>query len=140
MVEAINLALARAMSDDARVLMLGEDIGADGGVFRATQGLLERFGPERVRDTPLAESAIAGVAVGLAVQGFKPVAEIQFDGFMLPTLDQMANHAARMRTRTRGRLTCPMVLRAPWAAVSMRPSTTRTASRRSSGMFQVCGW
>lgn len=113
MVEAINLALVRAMSDDARVLMLGEDIGADGGVFRATQGLLERFGPERVRDTPLAESAIAGVAVGLAVQGFRPVAEIQFDGFMLPTLDQMANHAARMRTRTRGRLTCPMVLRAP---------------------------
>lgn len=113
MVEAINLALVRAMSDDARVLMLGEDIGADGGVFRATQGLLERFGPERVRDTPLAESAIAGVTVGLAVQGFRPVAEIQFDGFMLPTLDQMANHAARMRTRTRGRLTCPMVLRAP---------------------------
>lgn len=113
MIEAINLALARAMSDDARVLLLGEDIGVDGGVFRATQGLIERFGAERVRDTPLAEAAIAGAAVGLAVQGFKPVAEIQFDGFMLSTLDQMANHAARMRTRTRGRLTCPMVLRAP---------------------------
>lgn len=113
MVEAIKLALARAMSDDPRVVLLGEDIGADGGVFRATEGLLERFGAARVHDTPLAETAIAGVAVGLAVQGFRPVAEIQFDGFMLSTLDQMANHAARMRTRTRGRLTCPMVLRAP---------------------------
>lgn len=113
MVEAVDLALARAMADDARVLVLGEDVGADGGVFRATQGLLERFGPERVRDTPLAEAAIAGIAIGLAVQGFRPVAEIQFDGFMYPTLDQIANHASRMRTRTRGRLSCPIVLRAP---------------------------
>ncbi len=113
MVEAIDLALARAMADDDSVLVLGEDVGRDGGVFRATQGLLERFGPQRVHDTPLAESAIAGLAVGLAAGGFKPVAEIQFDGFMLATIDQMANHAARMRTRTRGRLTCPLVLRAP---------------------------
>jgi 2-oxoisovalerate dehydrogenase E1 component beta subunit len=114
LVEAVNLALARAMADDSQVLVLGEDVGADGGVFRATQGLLARFGPERVRDTPLAEAAIAGIAVGLATQGFRPVAEIQFDGFMLPTIDQMANHASRLRTRTRGRLTCPMVLRAPY--------------------------
>ena len=114
LVEAVNLALARAMTEDARVLVLGEDVGADGGVFRATQGLLSRFGPERVRDTPLAEAAIAGISVGLAAQGFRPVAEIQFDGFMLPTIDQMANHAARLRTRTRGRLSCPMVLRAPY--------------------------
>jgi 2-oxoisovalerate dehydrogenase E1 component beta subunit len=113
MVEAVASALARAMIEDSRVLVLGEDVGADGGVFRATQGLLQQFGPERVRDTPLAESAIAGISVGLAVQGFRPVAEIQFDGFMYPTLDQIANHASRMRTRTRGRLTCPMVLRAP---------------------------
>ncbi len=113
MVEAVNLALARAMEDDANVLVLGEDVGVDGGVFRATQGLISRFGPERVRDTPLAELAIAGLAVGLAAQGFRPVAEIQFDGFMLPTIDQMASHAGRLRTRTRGRLTCPMVLRAP---------------------------
>ncbi|MFN3745857.1 MAG: alpha-ketoacid dehydrogenase subunit beta [Hyphomicrobiaceae bacterium] len=113
MVEAIDLALGRAMRDDPRVLVLGEDVGADGGVFRATQGLLQQFGPERVRDTPLAEAAIAGISVGLAVQGFRPVAEIQFDGFMYPTLDQIANHASRMRTRTRGRLACPMVLRAP---------------------------
>ncbi len=113
LVEAVNLALARAMQDDERVLVLGEDVGADGGVFRATAGLLGRFGPERVRDTPLAEVAIAGISIGIAAQGFRPVAEIQFDGFMLSTVDQMANHAARLRTRTRGRLTCPMVLRAP---------------------------
>jgi pyruvate dehydrogenase E1 component beta subunit len=113
MVEAVALALARAMAEDDRVVVLGEDVGADGGVFRATLGLLDRFGAERVRDTPLAEAAIAGIAVGLAVQGFRPVAEIQFDGFMFPTIDQIANHAGRMRTRTRGRLTCPMVLRAP---------------------------
>lgn len=113
LVEAVNLALARAMAENDRVIVLGEDVGADGGVFRATQGLLDRFGAERVRDTPLAEAAIAGISVGLAAQGFKPVAEIQFDGFMLPTIDQMANHASRLRTRTRARLTCPMVLRAP---------------------------
>lgn len=114
LVEAVNLALARAMAEDDRVLVLGEDVGIDGGVFRATQGLLERFGSGRVRDTPLAEAAIAGISVGLAAQGFRPVAEIQFDGFMFPTIDQMANHASRLRTRTRGRLTCPMVLRAPY--------------------------
>lgn len=113
LVEAVNLALARAMQDDEGVLLLGEDIGTDGGVFRATAGLLDRFGPVRVRDTPLSEVAIAGVSIGLAAQGLRPVAEIQFDGFMLSTVDQMANHAARLRTRTRGRLTCPMVLRAP---------------------------
>lgn len=114
LVEAVTLALARAMAEDDRVLVLGEDVGRDGGVFRATQGLLDRFGPERVRDTPLAEAAIAGISVGLAACGMRPVAEIQFDGFMLATLDQMANHAARLRTRTRGRLSCPMVLRAPF--------------------------
>lgn len=114
LVEAVSLALGRAMAEDDRVLVLGEDVGTDGGVFRATQGLLERFGDERVRDTPLAEAAIAGISVGLAAQGFRPVAEIQFDGFMFPTIDQMANHASRIRTRTRGRLTCPMVLRAPY--------------------------
>ena len=114
MVEAIRLALARAMADDPTVLLLGEDIGRDGGVFRATDGLLARFGPERVLDTPLAEAGIAGVAIGLAAQGFRPVAEIQFMGFAYATLDQMLNHAARLRTRTRGRLSCPMVLRTPY--------------------------
>jgi 2-oxoisovalerate dehydrogenase E1 component beta subunit len=116
LVEAINLALARAMQDDPRVLILGADVGKDGGVFRATDGLLARFGPERVLDTPLAEVAIAGVSIGLAAQGFRPVAEIQFMGFAYATIDQLLNHAARLRTRTRGRLTCPMVLRTPCGA------------------------
>src|SRR5271166_263361 len=116
LVEAINLALARAMADDRRVILLGEDIGKDGGVFRATDGLLARFGPKRVLDTPLAEVAIAGVSIGLAARGFRPVAEIQFMGFAYATIDQLLNHAARLRTRTRGRLTCPMVMRTPCGA------------------------
>ncbi len=113
LVGAVNLALARALEDDPTVLVLGEDVGVDGGVFRATDGLLQRFGSERVFDTPLAEAGIAGLAVGLAAQGFRPVAEIQFSGFIYPAIDQMASHAARLRNRTRGRLSCPMVLRAP---------------------------
>ena len=111
--QAANLALARAMQNDPRVLILGEDVGRDGGVFRVTDGLWKRFGDARVIDTPLAEAAIAGVSVGLAAQGFLPVAEIQFTGFIYPAIDQLLNHAARLRTRTRGRLTCPMVLRSP---------------------------
>ncbi|MCP5149611.1 MAG: alpha-ketoacid dehydrogenase subunit beta [Chromatiales bacterium] len=114
LVEAVRLALARAMRDDARVLVLGEDVGADGGVFRATDGLLAEFGPERVRDTPLAELTIAGLCVGLAAQGLRPVGEIQFMGFVYPAIDQLLNHASRLRNRTRGRLTCPMVLRMPY--------------------------
>ena len=113
LVQAINLALARAMAEDRTVIVLGEDVGRDGGVFRATDGLLARFGEGRVIDTPLAEGAIAGLSVGLAAQGFRPVAEIQFTGFIYPTIDQMVNHASRLRTRTRGRLTCPIVLRSP---------------------------
>ena len=114
MVQAVNLALARAMADDPRVLVLGEDVGANGGVFRTTEGLYARFGADRVMDTPLSELVIAGLSVGLAAQGFRPVAEIQFMGFIYATIDQMVNHAARLRTRTRGRLTCPMVLRTPF--------------------------
>ncbi len=113
LVEAVNLALARAMAEDATVLVLGEDVGVDGGVFRATDGLLKRFGTERVLDTPLAENVIAGMSVGLAAQGFRPVSEIQFSGFIYPTIDQLANHASRLRNRTRGRLSCPMVVRSP---------------------------
>src|ERR1700741_278541 len=113
LVEAVNLALARAMTDDPEVVVLGQDVGRDGGVFRATLGLLEKFGPERVIDTPLAEGLIAGMSVGMAVEGLKPVAEIQFSGFAYTTIDQILNHAGRMRYRTRGRLTCPMVLRTP---------------------------
>ncbi len=114
MVEALNRALARAMAEDESVILLGEDIGIDGGVFRATEGLIARFGEARVRDTPLSEALIGGLPVGLAAMGFRPVAEIQFMGFVYPVIDQLVNHASRMRTRTRGRLTCPMVLRAPY--------------------------
>jgi 2-oxoisovalerate dehydrogenase E1 component beta subunit len=116
LVQAVNLALGRAMAEDASVLVLGEDVGAEGGVFRATEGLLGRFGADRVLDTPLAENVIAGLSVGLAAQGFRPVSEIQFTGFIYPTIDQLANHASRLRNRTRGRLTCPMVMRSPYGA------------------------
>ena len=114
MVDAVNLALARAMEEDEKVLVLGEDVGVDGGVFRATDGLLARFGAARVMDTPLSELLICGMSVGLAAQGFRPVGEIQFMGFIYPAIDQLVNHAGRMRNRTRGRLACPMVLRAPY--------------------------
>lgn len=114
LVEAINQALAWEMERDPDVVVLGEDVGVNGGVFRATAGLQARFGKERVRDTPLAETLIAGMAVGMAAQGLRPIAEIQFMGFIYPTLDHLINHASRLRNRTRGRLTCPMVLRAPF--------------------------
>ncbi|MBM3562134.1 MAG: alpha-ketoacid dehydrogenase subunit beta [Alphaproteobacteria bacterium] len=116
LVEAVNLALARAMDEDGDVLLLGEDIGVNGGVFRATNGLQARFGRARVIDTPLAEGGIAGVAVGMAAMGLKPVAEIQFSGFIYPAIDQIINHASRLRNRTRARMTCPMVLRSPCGA------------------------
>jgi len=114
LVEAVNLALARALADDSNVVLFGEDVGFNGGVFRATEGLQERFGAERVMDTPLAETLIAGMAIGMAAQGLRPVAEIQFMGFIYPVVDQIINHASRLRNRTRGRITCPMVLRAPF--------------------------
>jgi pyruvate dehydrogenase E1 component beta subunit len=113
LIEAINLALARALSDDPNVVVLGEDVGVNGGVFRATVGLQQRFGAQRVVDTPLAELLISGLCVGMAAQGLKPVGEIQFMGFMYPCIDQLVNHASRLRNRTQGRLSCPMVLRTP---------------------------
>lgn len=116
LVEAVNLALKHEMERDASVVVLGQDVGVDGGVFRATLGLTERFGPERVLDTPLAELLIAGMTIGMAVEGLKPIAEIQFAGFAYPTIDQLINHAGRMRHRTQGRLSCPMVLRTPCGA------------------------
>jgi 2-oxoisovalerate dehydrogenase E1 component beta subunit len=116
MVGAINMAMARALEKDPRVVLLGEDIGVNGGVFRATEGLLERFGEDRVLDTPLAETVLAGMSVGLAAQGFHPVTEFQFMGFIYPALDQVVNHAGRLRNRTRGRLSCPLVFRAPMGA------------------------
>src|ERR1700733_15341451 len=96
LVEAINQAMVYEMQADPTVVVLGEDVAKNGGVFRATIGLLDKFGPERVRDTPLAESMIAGLAIGMAVRGLKPVAEFQFMGFSYPALDQIINHASRM--------------------------------------------
>jgi pyruvate dehydrogenase E1 component beta subunit len=116
LVEAVNAALARALADDSNVVLLGEDIGVNGGVFRATIGLQQRFGRERVVDTPLAEALIGGLCVGMAAQGLKPVGEIQFMGFLYPCIDQLVNHASRLRHRTQGRLSCPMVLRVPHGA------------------------
>ena len=113
MVEAINLALREEMEKDKRVMVLGEDVGREGGVFRVTDGLQQKFGAERVIDTPLAESGIVGAAFGLAVNGFIPIAEIQFEGFLYPCLDQITNHIGRIRNRSRGRFTCPLVIRSP---------------------------
>jgi len=114
MVEAINLALRQEMEKDPRVLVLGEDVGRNGGVFRVTQGLLDAFGETRVMDTPLSESAIVGVAIGMAVYGLRPVAEIQFEGFVYAAMEQLADHAGRIRTRSRGRYQCPLVVRLPY--------------------------
>lgn len=114
LVEAVNLALRHEMAHDDGVVILGEDVGANGGVFRATVDLRERFGPQRVLDTPLAEGLIAGLAIGMATQGLRPVAEIQFMGFIFPALEQLICHGARMRNRTRGRLSCPLVVRVPF--------------------------
>ena len=113
MVEAIALAQGWELQHDDSVVVLGQDVGVNGGVFRATAGLQARFGTDRVQDTPLAEATIAGLAVGMAAQGLKPVAEIQFMGFIYPALDQIVNHMTRLRHRTRGRLTCPVVVRTP---------------------------
>jgi 2-oxoisovalerate dehydrogenase E1 component beta subunit len=114
LIEAVTMALAWEMDHDESVVVLGEDVGVNGGVFRATAGLQQRFGADRVMDTPLAESMIAGMSIGMAAQGLRPVAEIQFMGFIYPTVDMMINHAGRLRNRTRGRLHVPMVLRAPF--------------------------
>jgi len=114
LIEAINQALDYEMGIDEDVIVLGEDIATNGGVFRATVGLLEKYGKARVMDTPLAESMISGISIGMAAQGLKPVCEFQFMGFIYSGMDQLITHAARLRNRTRGRLSCPMVARAPY--------------------------
>jgi pyruvate dehydrogenase E1 component beta subunit len=114
MVEAINLALREEMERDDRVVLLGEDVGKEGGVFRVTDGLQKKFGAERVIDTPLAELAIVATAFGMAVYGLRPIPEIQFEGFLYPCLDQINNHLGRIRNRSRGRFTCPLVIRVPY--------------------------
>ena len=110
LIEAVNQAFAYEMRADKDVVLLGEDVGVNGGVFRASDGLFDEFGSDRVIDTPLAESVIVGMGIGMAAQGLKPIVELQFMGFIYPAVDQIINHAARMRNRTRGRLTCPMVI------------------------------
>lgn len=114
MVEAINLALREEMERDERVVVFGEDVGKEGGVFRVTDGLQQKFGPDRVIDTPLAELGISAMAFGMAIYGLRPVAEIQFEGFLYPCLDQINNHIGRIRNRSRGRFTCPLVIRFPY--------------------------
>src|SRR5580704_15379119 len=113
LVGAINLALSQEMERDNRVVVLGEDVGLNGGVFRVTEGLQKRFGEARVVDTPLSESGIIGSSIGLAMAGMRPVPEIQFEGFMGPAYDQLVNQAARCRSRTRGAFTCPITVRVP---------------------------
>ncbi|RMF78789.1 MAG: alpha-ketoacid dehydrogenase subunit beta [Nitrospirae bacterium] len=114
LVQAVADALATEMRRDPTVLVMGEDVGRNGGVFRATEGLYDEFGPDRVMDTPLSESGIVGTAIGLAMTGWRPVAEIQFMGFVYPAINQLLAHAARMRNRTRGRFSVPMVVRMPY--------------------------
>lgn len=113
LVDAINEALYQEMERDDRVVCLGEDVGLNGGVFRVTDGLHARFGPRRVWDAPIAESGMIGLAIGLALAGHRPICEIQFSGFLPPAYDQLRNHAARFRSRTRGRRPCPLLVRAP---------------------------
>lgn len=113
LVGAINLALAQEMAQDDRVMILGEDVGVNGGVFRVTDGLQKRFGPDRVVDSPLSESGIIGTSIGLAMAGMRPIPEIQFEGFLGPAYDQITNQAARCRSRTRGAFTCPITIRVP---------------------------
>ena len=114
LVQAVRDGLRGEMARDDSVIVMGEDVGENGGVFRATQGLIDEFGEERVVDTPLAESGIVGTAIGMAAYGMRPVPEIQFMGFIYPAFDQIVSHAARLRTRSRGAFTCPMVVRAPY--------------------------
>ncbi|MBJ6723198.1 alpha-ketoacid dehydrogenase subunit beta [Geomesophilobacter sediminis] len=128
MVQAINQALAQEMERDDRVVLLGEDIGKDGGVFRVTEGLWERFGAERVIDTPLSESGIVGTAIGMAAYGLRPVPEIQFLGFAYAALDQIFTHAARIRNRSRGRYSCPMVIRTPYGGGIKAPELHEESS------------
>jgi pyruvate dehydrogenase E1 component beta subunit len=114
LLEAITAALRLEMAADDRVILLGEDIGKEGGVFRVTEGLQQLYGQERVMDTPIAESGIVGMAIGMAIAGLRPVAEMQFMSFLYPAFDQISNHLGRIRNRSRGRFSCPLVIRVPY--------------------------
>jgi len=113
MVEALNEALKLEMKRDKNIVIIGEDVGEDGGVFRVTDNLAKEYGNKRVIDSPLAESGIVGTGIGMALVGLKPVCEIQFEGFIFPAIDQLVNHASRMRNRSRGRFTTPILVRCP---------------------------
>ncbi|MBK9187518.1 MAG: alpha-ketoacid dehydrogenase subunit beta [Phycisphaerales bacterium] len=142
LVQAINSALAQEMERDERVVILGEDVGLNGGVFRVTDGLQAKFGPDRVIDTPLAESGIMGTAIGLAMAGMRPIPEIQFEGFLGPAYDQLCNHAARFRSRTRGAVTVPMTVRVPWGggihAPELHSDSPETIYVHQPGLKVVC--
>jgi pyruvate dehydrogenase E1 component beta subunit len=141
LVQAINDGLRWALRRDDRVLLLGEDIGVNGGVFRATEGLIEEFGEDRVVDTPLAEAGILGTSVGLAANGMRPIPEIQFMGFIYPGFEQLVSHIARMRLRSRGRYTLPMVIRVPFGgrirAPELHSDSTETYFAHTPGLVVV---
>ncbi|MBI3326451.1 MAG: alpha-ketoacid dehydrogenase subunit beta [Nitrospinae bacterium] len=141
MVQALNLALRQEMNRDPDVVVLGEDVGVDGGVFRVTEGLLGQFGAERVIDTPLAEAAIVGASIGMALYGLKPVCEIQFLGFLYQAFHQLKSHASRFRSRSRGRYPCPIVVRAPYGggirAVEEHSESTETYFIHTPGLKVV---
>lgn len=130
MIAAINDALDLALARDPDVCIFGEDVGVMGGVFRATDGLQQKYGVERVFDTPLAEAGIVGMGIGMGLAGLKPIAEIQFAGFLYPALDQILSHLGRYRHRTRSRYHLPMVIRAPYGGGVHTPSSTPTARRQ----------
>lgn len=142
LVQAITTALDQEMASDPRVVCLGEDVGVNGGVFRVTEGLQKKYGPERVIDTPLSESGIIGSSIGLAIAGMRPVPEIQFEGFLGPAYDQLVNHAARFRNRTRGAFTVPMVVRVPWGggihAPEFHSDSPESIYAHSPGLKVVC--
>ena len=126
------MGLRKAMEADPKVLVMGEDVGKLGGVFRVTDGLQKDFGEDRVIDTPLAESGIIGTAIGLALRGYRPVCEIQFDGFVYPAFDQIVSQLAKMRARALGKVSCPSSSASPSAAASARSSTTASRTRPTS--------
>ena len=134
LISTINHTLDYEMGRDDRVVVFGEDVGVEGGVFRATVGLQEKYGADRCFDTPLAEGAIVGMAVGMAINGLRPVAEIQFSGFMYPAYNQIVSHVARMRNRTRGRLHLPLVIRMPHGG-GIRPWSTTLKARNYFGAY-----
>lgn len=142
LVDAINEALYQELERDSRVVLLGEDVGLNGGVFRVTEGLQKVFGADRVVDTPLAESGIMGTAIGLAMAGMRPIPEIQFEGFLGPAYDQLCNHAARYRTRTRGAITIPLTVRVPWGggihAPELHSDSPEAIYAHTPGLKVVC--